>query len=252
MQSLSLRLCYLFALFMLISPAFAQKGDWYTFTTGQSPVCHLKIDDDEVVLENTGTPARQVKLAGAAGRGDGGEHLKVKRVFDNGRMYMIHLSSDNVYFCTTFKYFKDRDSLVMYCADGVDDGYKTMQEALAAIKKDTGSHFSITLYKKEQLDAQKRKPPITKATEEEFSAGLEQFARQMDQFWQYRGYGRFEPYYTWMNLIYGNAFANAFHDKFNTLTLDAKNLKVPISKYGSNPAVKKQLEEAGLLSADDQ
>jgi hypothetical protein len=55
-----------------------------------------------------------------------------------------------------------------------------------------------------------------------------------------------------MNLIYGNAFANAFHNKFNALTLDAKNLKVPISKYGGNPAVKKQLEEAGLLSAEEQ
>lgn len=252
MQSLSLRLCYLFVLCMIVSPVWAQKGDWYTFTNGTAPVCHLKINDDELVLENTGTPSREVKLAGAAGRGAGTEHLEVKRVFNNGRMYTIHQSPDNVYFCTTFKYFKDRDSLVMYCADGVDDGYKTMQEALAAIKKDTGTHFSITLYKMEQLNAQKRKPPITKATEEEFIAGLEQFSRQMDQFWQYRGYGRFEPYYAWMNLIYGNAFASAFQDKFNVLSLDAKNLKVPISKYSGNPAVKKQLQEAGLLPSEEQ
>jgi hypothetical protein len=252
MQSLSLRLCYLIVSCMLVSPVWAQKGDWYTFTTGTTPVCHLKIDDDELVLEGTGTPSRQTKLAGTAGRGSGAERLEVKRVFNNGRMYMVHRSPDNIYFCTTFKYFKDRDSLVMFCADGVDDGYKSMQEALTAIKRDTGSHFSITLYKKEQLDAQKRKPPVTKATEEEFSAGLEQFAGQMDKFWQYRGYGRYEPYYSWMNLIYGNAFADAFRDKFNASTLDAKNLKVPISKYSGNPAVKKQLEEAGLLPLTDQ
>lgn len=251
MRSLSFSGCCL-TLCMLISPVFAQKGDWYTFTTGNTPVCHLKIDDDELVVETTGAPSRQVKLAGAPGRGGGAAHLEIKRVFDNGRMYTIHLSDDNIYFCTTFKYFKRQDSLVMFCADGADNGYKTMQEALAAIKKDTGSHFSITLYKKEQLDELKRKPPITKATEEEFSAGLEQFTQQMDRFWQYRGYGRYEPYYTWMNLIYGNAFAAAFRDKFNPLTLDAKNLKNPISKYSANPAVKKQLQDAGLLPEGDQ
>ncbi|SHN02457.1 hypothetical protein [Chitinophaga sp. CF418] len=249
MRSLSISLCSL--LCMLISPVFAQKGDWYTFTTGNAPVCHLKIDDDELIVDNTDGPSRQVKLAGAPGKGSGEERLEVRRVFDNGRMYTIHLSDDNVYFCTTFQYFKRQDSLVMFCADGVDNGYKTMQEALAAIRKDTGSHFSITLYKKEQLDALKRKQPITKATEEEFSAGLEKFTRQMDQFWQYRGYGRYEPYYAWMNLIYGNAFADAYRDKFNPLTLDAKNLKDPISKYSANPAVKKQLQDAGLLPAED-
>ncbi len=252
MRSLSLRLCYLFVLCMLVSPLWAQKGDWYTFTTGSTPVCHLKIDDDELVLEGTGTPSRQGKLAGTASRGGGTERLEVKRVFNRGRMYTVHLSSDNIYFCTTFQYFKNKDSLVMFCADGVDDGYKSMQEALTAIKKDTGTHFAVTLYKKEQLDAQKRKLPVTKATEEEFSAGLEQFAGRMDQFWQYRGYGRYEPYYSWMNLIYGNAFADAFRDKFNPLTLDGKNLKVPISKYSGNPAVKKQLQEAGLLPSADQ
>lgn len=249
MRSLSISLCYLLCL--LVSPVFAQKGDWYTFTNGNEPVCHLLIDDDELIVGNAETPSRQLKLAGAPGKGSGGnERLEVKRVFDNGRMYTIHLSDDNIYFCTTFQYFKRQDSLVMFCADGVDDGYKTMQEALAAIKKDTGSHFCITLYKKEQLDALKRKPPVTKATEEEFSAGLEQFTRRMDQFWQYRGYGRYEPYYSWMNLIYGNAFADAFRDKFNPLSLDARNLKGPISKYSANPAVKKQLQDAGLLPAD--
>jgi hypothetical protein len=233
---------------MMAIPALAQKGDWYTFTTGTSPVCHVTITDDELVLEYADSPSKQVKLAGTGAKGGGAERIEVKRVNANGRFYMINLSSDNLYFCTTFKYFKDRDSLVMFCADGVDDGYKTMQDAMTAIKKDTGSHFSITLYKMEQLDAQKRKTPITKATEEEFSEGLHRFARQMDLFWQYRGYGRYEPYYAWMNLIYGNAFAASYNDKFNVLTLDAKNLKVPISKYGSNPSVKKQLEDAGLLN----
>jgi hypothetical protein len=164
---------------------------------------------------------------------------------------MIHLADDDLYFCTTFKYFKDRDSLVMFCADGVDDGYKTLQDAMSAIKKDTGSHFSITLYRKGQLDAQKRKAPITKISEEDFSTGLNRFILQMDQFWQYRGYGRFEPFYMWMNLINGNAFANAFNDRFNTLSLDAKSLQVPMDKYGSNPTIKKQLQDAGLLNTEN-
>lgn len=247
MRSLSLRLCCLLITSLLWNPVWAQKGDWYTFTTGNVPVCHLKISDDELVLESTGAPSRQARLAGAAGRGAGAERIAVKRVFNKGRMYTIHLSDDNLYFCTTFKYFKEKDSLVMFCADGVDNGYRSMQEALAAIKKDTGTHFSITLYKMEQLNLQKRKPSVIKATEEEFSTGLERFARQMDLFWQYRGYGRYEPYYSWMNLIYGNAFAAAFSDKFNPLSLDTRNLKTPISRYGNNPAVRKQLQDAGLI-----
>ena len=239
---------------MMAVSSFAQKGDWYTLTTGAVPVCHIKIDDDELAVENAGTPSREVKLAGAGGKGkaDAMEHIEVKRINADGRFYMILLSEDNLYFCTTFKYFKDRDSLVMYCADGVDDGYKTMQEALSAVKKDTGSHFSITLYRREQLDAQKRKTPISKVTEQDFSAGLTSFSQQMDRFWQYRGYGRYEPFYLWMGLIYGNAFGNAFNDGYSTLSLDAKNLKVPIGKYGTNPTIKKQLEDAGLGGTENQ
>lgn len=237
---------------MMAVSAFAQKGDWYTLTTGATPVCHLKISDDELIVEDGGMPSKEVKLAGARGKGDGLVHLEIRKVNANGRFYTVHYSEDNLYFCTTFKYFKDRDSLLMFCADGVDDGYKTLQEAMSAIKKDTGSHFSITLYRKEQLDAQKRKTPVSKATEEEFSTGLTRFTRYMDQFWQYRGYGRFEPFYIWMNLINGNAFANAFGDRFNTLSLDAKNLKVPIDKYSSNPMIKKQLQDAGLLNLENQ
>jgi len=251
MRSLSLRLCYLTASFFMAVPALAQKGDWFTFTTGTSPVCQLKIDDGELIVGGTGAPSKKIKLAGTGARGDDAMHMEVKRVNANDRFYMIYLSDDNLYFVTTFKYHKKQDSLQMYCADGVDDGYKTMADAMKAIKKDTGSHFVITLYKQEQLDAKKRKAPVTKATEEEFSAGLSRFTQQMDQFWQYRGYGRFEPYYAWMSLIYGNAFANAFSDQFNPMTLDAKNLKVPISKYGSSPAVKKQLEDAGLLNENN-
>jgi len=251
MRSLSLRLCYLFASFLMVTPALAQKGDWYTYTTGPSPVVQLKIDDRELIVGSTGAPSKKARLAGTGAVNDGAMHIEIKRINANDRFYLINLSEDNLYFVTTFKYFRKEDSLQMYCADGVDDGYRTMADAMKAIKKDTGSHFVITLFRQEQLDAQKRKTPITKATEEEFSGGLTRFTQQMDRFWQYRGYGRFEPYYTWMSLIYGNAFAGSFSDQFNPLSLDAKNLKVPISKYSSNPTLKKQLEDAGLLTGNN-
>ena len=231
-------------------PAAAQKGDWYTYSTGKASVCHIKIDDEELLVERMDPAFRQLKLAGAAGKTEVAEKIEVKRINANGRSYFIHLSFDNLYFCTTFKYFKKEDSLQMYCADGIDDGYQTMQDVMAAIKKDTGTHFSITLYRKEKLDEQKRKQPITKVTEEEFSAGLQGFTSRMDQFWQYRGYGRYEPFQTWMGLIYGNAFAEGFDDKFNKLSLTATNLKKPISAFGNNPAIKKQLKDAGLLEED--
>ncbi|MBW8684447.1 hypothetical protein [Chitinophaga rhizophila] len=230
---------------------FAQKGDWYTSTAGASPICHIKISDDELVIGDAGIPSREVKLAGGGKKDDGLVHIAVKRMNANGRTYMFHMSEDDLYFCTTFKYFKEQDSLVMFCADGADDAYKTLQDAMNAARKDTGSHFSITLYRKERLDAQKRKIPISKVSEQGFSEGLTRFTGEMDKFWQYRGYGRYEPFYLWMNLINGNAFANAFSDQYNPLTLDAKNLKVAITKYGSNPAIKKQLQDAGLLSEEN-
>jgi hypothetical protein len=232
-------------------PLYAQRGDWYTYSTGKGPVCHIRLGDDELVVENMDPALRQLKLSGAAGKTGGEERIEARRITANGRTYYIHLSPDALYFVTTFQYFKEKDSLLMYCADGIDDGYKTMADAIKAIKQDSGRHFSITLYTKEQLDQQKRRQSVTKATSEEFSAALQQFNQTMDQFWQYRGYGRFEPYHTWMNLIYGNAFADSFGPQCNKLSLTAANLKIPIANYSTDPAIKKQLEEAGLLQATE-
>lgn len=250
MKNLQYQLACCLLLLWTALPASAQKGDWYTYSIGEAPVCHIRISDEELVVERMDPAYRQVKLAGSGGNIPAVEHIEVKRINANGRIYFINLSADNLYFCTTFKYFKEQDFLLMYCADGIDDGYKTMEEAMAAVKKDTGSHFSITLSRKDKMDAQKRKVPVTKISEEEFSTALQGFTRQMDQFWQYRGYGRFEPYQTWMNLIYGNAFAGGFDDKFNKLSLTASNLKTPISSYSGNPTVKKLLQDAGLAGGE--
>jgi hypothetical protein len=242
---------YCFLLLFISSAAFAQRGEWYTYSTGKAPLCHLTINDDEMIVERMDPAFRQVKMMGRTSKADEQEHMEiVKKVNANDRVYMIHLSSDNLYFCTTLKYFKKQDSLQMFCADGADDGYKSIDEAEAAARKDTGTHFSITLYRKEKLQSQKHYTPIAKITEEEFRTALQQFTQQMDQFWQYRGYGRYEPYHAWTNLIYGNAFAASFDPRFDKLTLDAKNLKAPITQYGNEPAIKKLLQDAGLLAED--
>jgi hypothetical protein len=242
---------FCFLLLFIAPTVFAQRGEWYTFSTGKSPVCHLTIDEDSLIVERMDPAFRQMKMLGRTSKADEREHMEiVKKVNANDRVYMIHLSEDNLYFCTTLKYFKREDSLQMFCADGVDDGYKSIDEAVAAVKKDTGTHFSITLYRKEKLQSQKHAVPVAKITEEEFRAALQQFIQQMDQFWQYRGYGRYEPYHTWTNLIYGNAFAASFDPRFDKLTLDAKNLKTPITQYGNDPAIKKLLQDAGLLTDD--
>jgi hypothetical protein len=244
--------CLCFLLLLTTSTTFAQKGDWYTYSTGKAPLCHLTINDDELLVERMDPAFRQLKVAGHAGKTAEQEHIPVlKKVNAHDRLYLIFLSDDNLYFCTTFKYFKKQDSLQMFCANGADDGYKTPEEAVAAAKKDTGSRFSIVLYRKEQLQEQKRRTPISKITEAEFRTALQLFTQQMDQFWQYRGYGRYEPYHAWTNLIYGNAFAASFDPRFDKLTLDAKNLKAPITQYGNDPAMKKLLQEAGLLPDDE-
>ncbi|SFE77384.1 hypothetical protein SAMN05518672_11041 [Chitinophaga sp. CF118] len=240
--------CFYFLLLLIAPAAFAQKGEWYTYSTGKAPLCHLTINDDELIVERMDPAFRQVKMMGQPGKDGEQEHLKIiKKVNANDRVYMIFLSADNLYFCTTLKYFRKQDSLQMFCADGADDGYKTQDEAVAAAKKDTGTHFSITLFRKEQLQEQKRHTPVAKITEAEFRDALQQFTQYMDQFWQYRGYGRYEPYHTWTNLIYGNAFAASFDPRFDKLSLNAKNLKTPIAQYGNDPAIKKLLQDAGLV-----
>ena len=241
-------LCFLL---LLTSSAFAQRGDWYTYSTGKAPLCHLTINDDELLIEQMDPAFRQVKMMGQTAKNATQEHIAIlKKVNANDKVYMIFLSDDNLYFCTSFKYFKKQDSLQMFCANGADDGYKTPEEAVAAAKKDTGSQFSIVLFRKEQLQEQKRRTPVAKITEAEFRNALQQFNQRMDQFWQYRGYGRYEPYHAWMNLIYGNAFAASFDARYDKLSLDAKNLKAPITQYGNDPAIKKLLQDAGLLADD--
>lgn len=249
---ISCKQCYYFLLLLFIAPAaFAQRGDWYTFSTGKAPLCHIAIDDNELIVERMDPAFRQAKIAGQAGKGNEDEHIKiVKKVNTDDRVHIIHLSDDNLYFVTTLQYFRKGDSLLMYSADGSDDGYKTVEEAVAAAKRDTGSHFAILLYRKEQLQEQKRFTPIAKISEPEFKAALQQFTQRMDQFWKYRGYGRYEPYHTWTNLIYGNAFAASFDPKYDKLTLDAKNLKTPIAQYGQDPAIKKLLQDAGLIAEE--
>ena len=244
--------CLCFLLLLTTSSGFAQKGEWYTYSTGKAPLCHLTINDDELLVERMDPAFRQIKVVGQAGKSAEQEHIPIiKKVNAHDRLYLIFLSDDNLYFCTTFKYFKKQDSLQMFCANGADDGYKTPEEAIAAAKKDTGTQFSIVLYRKEQLQEQKRRTPISKITEAEFRTALQLFTQQMDQFWQYRGYGRYEPYHAWTNLIYGNAFAASFDPRFDKLTLDAKNLKAPITQYGNDPAMKKLLQDAGLLPDND-
>jgi hypothetical protein len=241
--------CLCFLLLLTTSAAFAQKGEWYTYSTGKAPLCHLTINDDELLVEQMDPAFRQVKMMGQTVRNAEQEHIAIlKKVNAHDKVYMIFLSDDNLYFCTTFKYFKKQDSLQMFCANGADDGYKTVEEAIAAAKKDTGTQFSVVLYRKEQLQEQKRRTPISKISAAEFQQALQQFTQRMDQFWQYRAYGRYEPYHSWMNLIYGNAFANSFDPGFDKLTLDAKNLKTPITQYGNDPAIKKLLQDAGLLT----
>jgi hypothetical protein len=243
---------YCFLLLFITSSAFAQRGEWYTFSTGKAPLCHLTINDDDLIIERMDPAFRQVKIMGRTSKTDEQEKLEiVKKVNTNDKVYIIFLSEDNLYFCTTFKYFKKQDSLQMFCADGADDGYKSLDEAVAAAKKDTGTHFTITLYRKEKLQAQKRAIPIARIKEDEFKAALQLFTQQMDQFWQYRGYGRYEPYHAWANLIYGNAFAASFDPRYDKLTLDAKNLKAPITQFGNDPAMKKLLQDAGLIEPEN-
>jgi hypothetical protein len=237
-----------YLLLLLTAPAFAQRGDWYTYSTGKAPLCHIVINDDELIVERMDPAFKQVKMAGTAGKGSDDEHIKILKMITTGdKVHIIHLSADNLYFCTTLQYFRVGDSLQLYCADGPDDGYKTMEEAVAAAQKNEGQHFAVLLYRREQLEEQKRFIPISKITEAEFRNALQQFSQHMDQFWKYRGYGKYEPFHLWTNLIYGNAFATSFDPRYNKLSLDASNLKEPIAAYGSDPAVKKLLQDAGLV-----
>lgn len=228
-------------LLLFISGAMAQKGEWYTWSTGSSPVTRLTISKDEIILEGT-TNGRMNKEKTA-------EHLKiVKRVEKNDRNYYIFQSFDGLYFTVSFK--DAGDSVLMYCADGADDGYKGLNEAVDGINKDKGTDFFITLLKKEVVDKEMRKGAVAKITEQEFGAALQNFSTRMDQFWQARGYGRYEPYHGFMNLIYGNAFSNAFGDKYSKLSLTMKELKIPIERYKGNTTIKRLLESAGFLKGE--
>jgi hypothetical protein len=234
-------LCFI----LLASGAMAQKGEWYTWSTGSSPVTHLSISKDEIVLELTPV-GKQGGINGRTKKEDTSEHLKIeKRVEKNDRNYLIFQSFDGLYFAVSFK--ESGDSLLMYCADGADDGYKGLNEALEGINKDKGTDFFITLLKKEAVDKEMKKGSVARITAEEFGAALQNFTTRMDQFWQARGYGRYEPYHGFMNLIYGNAFANAFGDKYSKLSLTTKELKVPIESYKGNTTIKRLLESAGFL-----
>lgn len=240
-----------FCLFFFISATTAQKGDWYTWSTGSTPAVHVTISSDEIVLDRTDPASRQGRISGRKSGDLEAEHLKIlKKVEKNDRTYLIFQSFDGLYFVTTLRKTASGDSVLMYCADGSEDGYKGLNEALDGIAKDKGSAFYITLFKKEVVDAERRKGPVSKITEEEFRAALEGFNNKMDKFWQDRGYGRYEPYHGFMNLIYGNAFANAFGNKYSKLSLITKELKTPIANYSSNPNIHRLLESAGFLKSE--
>lgn len=235
-------------LILSVSAAMAQKGEWYTWSTGSSPVTHLTISKDEIMVELTPV-GKQGGINGRTNKGETAEHLKiVKRVEKNDRNYYVFQSFDGLYFTVTFK--DAGDSLLMYCADGADDGYKGLNEAVDGINKDKGTDFYITLLKKEVVDGEMRKGSVAKISEQEFGTALQSFNTKMEQFWQDRGYGRYEPYHGFMNLIYGNAFANAFGDKYSKLSLSMKELKIPIEQYKGNPTIKRLLESAGFLKSN--
>ncbi|MBP1650395.1 MAG: hypothetical protein H6Q26_552 [Bacteroidetes bacterium] len=238
-------------LFFFISAAMAQKGDWYTWSTGTTPAVHVTINGDEIVLDRTDPATKQGGISGRKSNDLEAEHLKIiKKVEKNDRTYLIFQSFDGLYFVTTLQKSPSGDSVFMYCADGIEDGYKGLNEALDGIKKDNGSNFYITLFKKEVIDAEKRKVPVSKITGSEFGTALQTFTDKMDKFWQDRGYGHFEPYHGFMNLIYGNAFANAFGNKYSKLSLITKELKTPIANYSNNPNIRKLLESAGFLKSE--
>ncbi|WP_343673384.1 hypothetical protein [Chitinophaga sp.] len=238
-------------LFFFISAAMAQKGDWYTWSTGTTPAVHVTISGDEIVLDRTDPASRQGGISGRKSNNLEAEHLSIiKKVEKNNRTYLVFQSFDGLYFVTTLQKTPSGDSVLMYCADGIEDGYKGLNEALEAIGKDKGASFYITLFKKEVIDAEKRKGPVSKIKEQEFGAALQAFNDKMDKFWQDRGYGRFDPYHGFMNLIYGNAFANAFGDKYSKLSLITKELKIPINNYSNNPTIRRLLEAAGFLKSE--
>ncbi|WP_147319800.1 hypothetical protein [Chitinophaga silvisoli] len=238
-------------LFFFISATMAQKGDWYTWSTGITPAVHVTISSDEMVLDRTDPATKQGGISGRKSNEMKAEHLQIlKKVEKNNRSYLIFQSFDGLYFVTTLQKSPSGDSVLMYCADGIEDGYKGLNEALDAIAKDKGADFYITLFKKEVIDAERRKGPVSKITEQEFGAALQVFNERMDKFWQDRGYGHFEPYHGFMNLIYGNAFASAFGEKYSKLSLVTKELKTPISNYSNNPTIKRLLESAGFLKSE--
>lgn len=238
-------------LFFFISATMAQKGDWYTWSTGTSPAVHVTISGDEIVLDRTDPATRQGGISGRKSNEMEAEHLKIlKKVEKNARTYLIFQSFDGLYFVTTLQKSPSGDAVLMYCADGAEDGYKGLNEALDGISKDKGSDFYITLFKKEVIDAERRKGSVSKISEQEFATALQAFSDKMDKFWQDRGYGRFEPYHGFVNLIYGNAFATAFGDKYSKLSLITRELKTPINNYSNNPDIRRRLESAGFLKSE--
>lgn len=240
-----------FCLFFFISATMAQKGDWYTWSTGTTPAVHVTISSDEIVLDRTDPASKQGGISGRKSNDLEAEHLNIlKKVEKNDRTYLIFQSFDGLYFVTTLQKTASGDSVLMYCADGCEDGYKGLNEAVDGIGKDKGKDFYITLFKKEVVDAERRKGSVSKITEQEFGVALEAFNKRMDEFWQDRGYGRFEPYHGFINLIYGNAFANAFGDKYSKLSLITKELKTPITNYSSKPNIHRLLEAAGFLKSE--
>ena len=245
------KLC-LYLSMLLPMTTMAQKGDWYTWCTGTNPVTHIIIGDDEMVIDRTDPSSRQGGINGRMNKSEPAEHLSIeKKVTKGDRVYLIFQSFDGLYFIATIQRTNSSDSLRMYCADGVEDGYKSLGEAIIAIPKDTGRDFYITLFKQKVLDAEKRKPSVSKISEQEFGTALQTFNDWMDHFWQDRGYGRYEPYHSFMNLIYGNAWANAVGDKYSKLSLIAKELRVPVNNYKSNTTIKRLLESAGFLKEED-
>lgn len=243
-------LTLLSCLFLLSSWCLAQiKGEWYTYTTGNGPIAQLTISEKNISLSNQDIGFRPLRNYNSANaRTDNEEKITVIKDFNTkGKTYLVHVSYDSLFFCTSFRYDKSNKILWMYCADGTDNGYKSLNELQDAIKKDTGSHFAIALYRKDDMEKQLSLKSITSINKEIFSTALQSFNTSMDQFWQYRGYGRYEPFHSWMNLIFGNAWANAFPDTFNKQSLTPKNINALIRKYEKDPDVRKLLIAAGLI-----
>ncbi len=115
-------------LFFFISATMAQKGDWYTWSTGITPAVHVTISNDEIVLDRTDPATKQGGISGRKSNEMAAEHLQIlKKVVKNNRSYLVFQSFDGLYFVTTLQKSPSGDTILMYCADGIEDGYKGLR-----------------------------------------------------------------------------------------------------------------------------